>query len=272
MRGSSITLEDYAVEEVLRLFREAGFTSLEMWKHHLGRCKTNELRQKFVKHASELGIAMGGFNVVGEDYFQPFGTDSEMEQTLAGLKADMEFALSLGTRDVLVWEGRAPLGTSEADWLDRFCPRLIELFKAAISLAKPEGARFLVEPHPFTVGMSDRVLIKLCDSLDADCFGVTYDFCHYGVGRPNDYVQAIYALGPRIRNLHFSDSDMKSSELHFPPGSGRVNLAATLEALRSIRYRGTMALDLYGYPLPVHGLKTSIARLREATELLGLDG
>ena len=83
--------------------------------------------------------------------------------------------------------------------------------------------------------MSDRVLIKLCDSLDADCFGVTYDFCHYGVGRPNDYVQAIYALGPRICNLHFSDSDLKSSELHFPLGSGRMNLEAILEALRSIR-------------------------------------
>ena len=271
MRGSSITLEDYTVEEALQVFREAGFTSVEMWKYHLRRCKTRDLRQKFLKYAGNLGIAMGGFNAVGEEYFQPFGTDSEMEQTLAGLKSDMELALSLGTRDVLVWEGRAPFKTSESDWLEQHCPRLIELFSAAISLAKPHGARFLVEPHPFTVGMSDRVLIKLCDSLDMDHFGVTYDFCHYGVGRRNDYVKAIYSLGPRIRNIHFSDSDMESSELHFPPEGGRMNLKAMLEALKDIRYNGTMTLDLYGYPLPVHGLKMSVAHMQAAYELLGLE-
>ena len=145
------------------IFREAGFTSLEMWVHHLKKCKTPELRQKFSCESSASGIAMSGLNVVGEDYFRPFGLRSDLELTLEGLRNDMEFARSLGTHDVLIWEGRAPSGTDEAFWLDQLLPRLTEVLKAAIDFAKPHGMRFLVEPHPFTVGMSDRFLRKLCD-------------------------------------------------------------------------------------------------------------
>ncbi|MBI3665008.1 MAG: sugar phosphate isomerase/epimerase [Acidobacteria bacterium] len=258
MRGSSITLEDYTLEQALRLFRDAGFDSLEMWKHHLKRCKTDELRQSFVAYAKGLGISMGGFNAVGEDYFQPFGTDQQLEATLQGLKADMEFALSLGTRDVLIWEGRAPAGTTESEWLNHLLPRLIELFRGVLAFAEPAGARFLVEPHPYTVGMSDRLMIKLYDTLDSAHFGITYDFCHYGVGRKDDYIDAIRALGPRIRHIHFSDSDQRSSELHFPPGSGWMNLQGMLEAFKGMGYRGTITLDLYGYPLPVQALPLSL--------------
>ncbi len=272
MRGSSITLEEYPLEEALRIFRDSGCTSLEMWRHHLKRCKTDELRQRFVAYARGLGISMGGLNVVGEDYFQPFGSDAQLQHTLDRLKTDMEFALSLGTTDVLIWEGRAPEGTREPEWLENLLPRLIELFRAALAFAEPRGVRLLVEPHPFTVGMSDRLLVKLCDTLDSPHFGITFDFCHYGVGRPTDYVAAVYTLGPRIRNIHFSDSDQKTSELHFPPGSGRMNLPGLLNAFREIQYDGMIALDLYGYPMPVQALPAAVQRLREASEFLGLLG
>jgi sugar phosphate isomerase/epimerase len=272
MRGSSITLEDYTLEEALRIFRDSGCSSVEMWRHHLKRCKTDELRQRFVAYAKGMGISMGGLNVVGEDYFQPFGSDAQLQSTLEGLKADAEFARSLGTTDVLIWEGRAPAGTAEPEWIEKLLPRLVELFREALAFAEPRGMRFLVEPHPFTVGMSDRFLVKLCDQLDSAHFGITFDFCHYGVGRPKDYVDAVHALGPRIRNIHFSDSDQKTSELHFPPGSGRMSLSALLDAFKQIHYDGAIALDLYGYPMPVQALPAAVHRLREACETLGLAG
>jgi sugar phosphate isomerase/epimerase len=270
MRGSSITLEDYTLEEALRIFRDAGCTSIEMWKHHLKRCKTEELRKKFVAYATGMGLSMGGLNVVGEDYFQPFGSDAQFQETLDGLKADTDFALSLGTKDVLIWEGRAPEGTTESYWIERCLPRLVELFQEAIAYGAPRGARLLVEPHPFTVGMSDKLLVKLCDSLNSTHFGITFDFCHYGVGRPTDYVDAVGVLGPRILNIHFSDSDQVTSELHFPPDTGRLKINALLEAFKEIHYSGAIALDLYGYPLPVQALPAAVATLREACDFLEL--
>ena len=270
MQGSSITLEEYPLEEGIRIFRKAGFNSIEMWKPQLKRCKTDQLRRAFAAYASGLGISMGGLNIIGEEYFQPFGTDQSMERTMDGLKADAEFALSLGTRDLLIWEGVAPHGTSEGKIMSQLLPRLTELFRAVIGALKPRGIRLLVEPHPFTVGMNDRFLIELCDSLDPAYFGVTYDFCHYGVGRPKDYITAIHALGHRIQHIHFSDTDQRISELHFPPGSGRLNLWGMLEAFRHVGYQGSMALDLYGYPMPVQALRAAAARMREACEFLGL--
>ncbi|MEX2261414.1 MAG: sugar phosphate isomerase/epimerase family protein [Bryobacteraceae bacterium] len=272
MRGSTITLDDYPVEQAMNIFRDAGFTSVEMWVHHLKRCKTAGLRGSFASYAKDMGLGMGGLNVVGEDYFQPFGTDAEVERTIEGLKLDLELALSLGTPDVLVWEGRTPAGATESDCLKCLLPRLIEILKTAIDMARPYGARFLVEPHPFTVGMSDEFLIRLCDALDPDHFGVTYDFCHYGVGRKTDYIEAIRKLGHRVRHIHFSDSDQQTSELHFPAGRGCLDINGILKAFQEIGYQGTMTLDLYGYPTPVEALSYSVPRMREACDRLGIAG
>jgi sugar phosphate isomerase/epimerase len=272
IRGSTITLDDYPLEQAMDMFREAGFNSLEMWVHHLKKCRTPELRKRFSCEAAARGTAMAGLNVVGEAYFQPFGTDREMEATIEGLRADMEFALSLGTRDVLIWEGRAPAGTSERMWTDQLLPRLVEVLKAAVDFAKPHNVRFLVEPHPFTVGMSDLFLQRLCDSLDPNHFGITYDFCHYGVGRPDSYLQAIRNLGHRIRHLHYSDTDQITSELHFPPGTGKLNIPAILSAFRDIGYQGTMTLDLYGYPMAASALRECALRMQDACNFLGIEG
>jgi sugar phosphate isomerase/epimerase len=267
---SSIVLEDYPVEDAFRLMREAGFTRVDPWKHHLKRCKTPELRQLLVKYASGLGLEMGGLNVVGETYFQPFGTDQELQGTLDGLKADLDLALSLGIHDVLIWEGVRPAGMSDLDCETRLLPRLEELFRACIKFAEPDNARFLVEPHPFTVGMNDRLLAKLYDALDSDHFGITYDCCHFGVGQPDDYIGVISRLGPRIRNIHFSDSDRRTSELHYSLGTGRLDLQGILEGFKAISYNGTLMLDIYGNPIPLHAMRESVPMLRHAYNYLDI--
>ena len=66
MRGSSIALEDYTLEECIRIFRDAGFATVEMSRAHLKRCRTEQLTRNFVAYARSMGISMGGLNVVGE--------------------------------------------------------------------------------------------------------------------------------------------------------------------------------------------------------------
>jgi sugar phosphate isomerase/epimerase len=270
MWGSSITFEDYPLEQCIDLMSNLGFTRVEMWKHHLRRCRTPELRRSFAEFASNHGIAMGGLNVVGEDYYQPFGTDRQWEQTLEGLRQDVDYALSLGARDVLIWEGIRPPGADERHCMDQLLPRLVDLFRQAIAYSSPKGVRFLVEPHPFTVGMSDDFLIALCDTQPAEFFGVTFDFCHYGVGRPHDYIAAVGKLRHRIQHIHFSDSDQVSSELHFAPGEGCMDLDGLLHAFREIGYKGTLALDLYSNPSPIAAARRSSPRVKEACDFLKL--
>jgi sugar phosphate isomerase/epimerase len=271
MWGSTISFEDYPVEEALRLMRDAGCTRVEMWRGHLKRCRTESLCREFAKFAKEeMGLEMGALNVVGEPYFKPFGTEEELKATLEGLREDMNLALSLGVRDVLIWEGIRPKGFSDLDCEKQLLPRLIEMFKSVIEFAKPHNARFFTEPHPFTVGMNDQFLIKLCDALDPAHFGVLYDCCHYGVGQPQDYTGAILRLGRRVRHIHYSDSDQVTSELHYAPGKGKMNLQAVLQAFKVIRYDGTLTLDLYGNPTPVHSARQSAAQVDKACQFLGL--
>src|SRR5260370_33515834 len=95
MRGSSITLEDYALEEAMRIFRDAGYTSVEMWVHHLKKSRTGELRRMFAAYAKGMGIGMGGLNVVREAYYQPFGSEKQLERTLARPDCDARVGPSL---------------------------------------------------------------------------------------------------------------------------------------------------------------------------------
>ena len=271
MWGSTISFEDYPVEEALRLMRDAGCTRVEMWIGHLKRCRTEMLRRGFAQYAmDDLGLEMGALNVVGEPYFKPFGTDEELQGTLDGLKKDMEIALALGVRDVLIWEGVRPKGMSDSECERQLLPRLIEMFQSVIKFAKPHNARFIVEPHPFTVGMNDHFLIKLCDSLDPAHFGVLYDCCHYGVGQPKDYVGAIHRLGRRIRHIHFSDSDQVTSELHYAPGQGKMDLPSIVQAFKDIGYDGTLTLDLYANPTPVYSARQCLEQVNQACEFLGI--
>jgi sugar phosphate isomerase/epimerase len=118
--------------------------------------------------------------------------------------------------------------------------------------------------------MSDSFLISLCDSLPVEWFGITFDFCHYGVGRPHDYVEAVRALGHRIRHIHFSDSDLESSELHFAVGDGRMDIDRLLNTFKEIGYSGTLTVDLYGHPTPSHAARRMVPHVKRACDLLGI--
>ena len=265
--GNSITFQDYTAEEACQRLAAAGCNAVEMWPPHLAGCKTPLLLKQFREFAAELGLELWGYNAVGADYFQPFGSTANYNRTLAGLKEDVDHALELGVRDVMVWEGRRPPDSDipDADLL----AVLVSLFTEAIDYARPNGVRFTAEPHPFTLGMDNAFMKQLCDQLDRAHFGVLFDFCHYGVGQPKTYVDAIYDLGSRIEHLHYSDTDGVTSELHYPPGKGALDLAAMNQALVDIGFAGTSTLDMYGYPMPEQGYRWGMPVYRQALIEIG---
>ncbi len=265
--GNSITFEDYPLEEACQRLAASGCNAVEMWKPHLAGCKTPTLMAHFREFAAELGLELWGLNVVGADYFAPFGSRENYDRTLAGLKEDVDYAIELGVQDVMIWEGLRPEDDRpDADLL----AVLVSLFGESIDYARPKGVRFTAEPHPFTLGMDNQFMKQLCDGLDRACFGVLFDFCHYGVGQPETYVKAIYDLGARIEHLHYSDTDGVTSELHFPPGKGVLDLAAMNQALSAIGFAGTSTLDLYGYPVPESAYRWGLPLYREALMAIGL--
>ena len=266
--GNSITYQHYTAEEACQRLAATGCNAVEMWPPHLAGCRTPLLLRQFREFAAELGLELWGLNAVGADYFQPFGAQENYDRSLAGLKADVDYALELGVEDVMVWEGLRPGDSdmTDADLLDV----LVSLFSEAIDYARPKGVRFTAEPHPFTLGMDNDFMKALCDQLDRAHFGILFDFCHYGVGQPETYVGAITDLGSRIEHLHYSDTDLVTSELHYPPGRGLLDLAAMNQALVDIGFAGTSTLDMYGYPAPDQGYIWGLPIYRAALMEIGI--
>jgi sugar phosphate isomerase/epimerase len=269
LRSSSITFQSMQLELVSQCTAALGFGAMEVWIGHLAACKTPELLRQYAEYSSsKLGLKICAVNGIHGD-FRPFDGKEGFDTTLRNIKQVVDTAEALSVRDVFVYEGIRPKGMDESRDPE-LLKTLTQLFKEAIAYSAPKGIGFLTEPHPFTLGMDMNFLIKLCDSLDPRFFGVLYDCCHFGVGKPTDYVEPIRILDKRIRHIHFSDSDQKSSELHFPPGKGKLDLEAIVSAYKEIGYKGTITLDLYGYPMPEYGSRLGITKLTEVMNELGL--
>jgi sugar phosphate isomerase/epimerase len=116
------------------------------------------------------------------------------------------------------------------------------------------------------MGIDTDWLIKLCDAVVSKRFGVTYDSCHFAVGAPSHYLDAIEKLGSRIKCVHLSDSDTTSSELHCPPGKGCLDMHGIIAALKAIGFAGDWAVDVWLYPLPEHAFREGIAFLKREWE------
>jgi len=268
--GNPMIFRHWPLEEALRKMLALGYQGIEIWPPQIEACKTDDLRRQFAEHVASLGLSLQRLNTAAADYFVPLRSPGTTRQIVLGLQQDIDIAYSLGMRQLLTWEGRRPASATATDIHGWILDETVSVFREVAAYAQAKGIAVSVEVHPFTLGMDLDFLVALCDRVGSSGFGVTYDCCHFGVGMPEGYAEAIDRLGSRIHNVHFSDSDQVSSELHFPPGKGCLDLAAIVAALKRIGYRGTMMLDLWLYPLPEEGSRIGVPYVRNVLSTLGL--
>jgi sugar phosphate isomerase/epimerase len=150
----------------------------------------------------------------------------------------------------------------------------VELFRRVAALCAGKGIRLVFEPHPDTLSMDDAWAVDFIDALAEGHapgqVGILYDCCHYGVGRPDRYVDSIRTLGKRISHIHFSDGDQCTYALHLPIGDGNLDLASVVGALKEIGFRGTLTNDLFNYPLLEDGARRNAEPIRSVENELGL--
>jgi len=268
--GNPMIFRHSPLEEALRKMARFGYKRLEIWPPQIQSCRTDDLRRQFADFASAQGLSLVRLNAAAADYFVPLKSKRDAKPILEGLKRDIDIAHSLGMKQLLSWEGRQPEGARQSDIYGWILDETVNIFREAVSYGETKGVSISVEVHPFTLGIDLDFLVELCDRIDSDSFGVTYDCCHFGVGLPKDYIAAIPKLGRRIQHVHFSDSDTQSSELHFAIGKGCLDLAGIAKALKQIKFNGTMMLDLWLYPFPEEGTRISLPYVSKLMKTLGL--
>ena len=93
MRGSASTLKEYTVEESLKIFREAGFTKLEMARGHLVLCKTHKLHLGALawlrdRKVGFIGVDMPSVNALLDQHATVF--DAEMPPSILELLTNLD--------------------------------------------------------------------------------------------------------------------------------------------------------------------------------------
>lgn len=97
--------------------------------------------------------------------------------------------------------------------------------------------------------------------------GICLDFCHFGVAWGQDFLSQIDGdMLDAVNHIHYSDTDCKTRELHFPPGRGVLDLDAILDNLagRSL----SAAWDLFSWPRPIQAITDGFETYRRSVAKL----
>ena len=264
--ANPMSFRELSVEDGIRRVLALGYDHIEVWRNQVDAFSTTALRGQLRDYVASLGSQIVGLNAADMPYFQALGGPGDVEPALAGLRADVDTAADLGAGYVSTFEGRRVQGAGPDRINGPIFDATRSLFARACAYGAPRGVSLLVEVHPFTLGIDLDWLCRLCDSIGAANFGVIYDPCHFAVGLPDGYLDAIDKLGSRISCVHFCDSDKVTSELHLPPGKGCLDLRGILGALRRINFSGSWMVDHWLYPHPEEAARSGRAYLREALE------
>jgi sugar phosphate isomerase/epimerase len=244
-----------------------GFEGMEVHAHQLGPGLPGV--PVFEAHAAaagdvvrRAGLIVSTLNVVGDATFDPFAGPDALSTTIEGLAAHMRWAAAMGAPRVLIWEGRV----EKRGQVDAACRTLAQAIEAAArrsGLQNPPPVS--VELHPFTFALKHRALSELAAALKPVGAGICFDFCHCGValgrGLLDHFDDDVVAA---VDHVHYSDTDTRTSELHFPPGDGVLDLEAI--GARLAGKPVALSWDLFGWPGPRHAVRTHMGVYRAFVE------
>lgn len=261
--GMSVCFLRDDLETAARTVASLGFEAIEVYGGHLTPGMAGVAANKgHAAAAGELirrhGLVVSTLNVVGVEGFDPLGGPEAFEATVTLTAHHLRLAAALGSPRILVWEGRVA-DASQVRTASATVARCFDAARTASGLDDPP--RISVELHPFTFALAHRQLPVLASALAEVSAGICFDFCHFGVALGRDLLDSIDDdVLAVIDHAHYSDTDVVSSELHFPPGDGVLDLDAIGERLAG---RGlSIAWDLFGWPSPRHAMESRMDRYR----------
>lgn len=255
----SVVLPRLDLEEAALTLQGLGFSWVEAHYAQMespARTPMSEAAARVARdELGRQGVRIASFNAVGRPEFAPHEGPGAMSSSASCLAQDLRWASAMGAQRVLIWDG-----CPSDDDLKQAPAVLRRCIEEAHERAElDEVPKVSVELHPFTFALQHDRVEALARELVACGAGICLDLCHFGVALGPDFLGHLAeGVLPAVNHVHFADTDCATSELHFPPGRGRLDLGAIAEALFGLEV--AVAWDLFGWPTP----RRAIAETKDA--------
>lgn len=252
-------LAHHRLTEALELVAELGYQGLAITPD-VGGLDPYRLDPREVRTVRELAVARGlalavetgaRFLLDPRRKHRPSlleDSAAERERRLDFLRRSIDLAAELGAGVVSIWSGAAPAG-EKGDTPDParegLWSRLVEGVDRALEHARTRGVRLCFEPEPGMFVERPSGYLKLCRRLGERGreLGLTLDVGHLLVTGDLPVEAQIAELAPFLGHVHLDDIQGGVHE-HRMFGSGELDLAVALRALKTAGYSGMAAVEL----------------------------
>jgi sugar phosphate isomerase/epimerase len=133
-------------------------------------------------------------------------------------------------------------GQSRQDAIDEF----VEVLKPLADHAHDRGVMLLIEPEPGLLLETSDQYLEVAERLNSPSIGLNFDVGH-AFCVCEDIPRAIAKLAPHIRHYHFEDIAATRVHHHLVPGTGAIDFAEVVAAIRRTSYDGWLTVELYPF-------------------------
>jgi hydroxypyruvate isomerase len=223
--------------------REAGFVAIEFWWPFASPTPADAEVEAFVSAVSDAGVNLVGLNLFAGDLAGPDCGVLSVPGRAAEFRDNVEVAVAigerLGVRAFNALYGNRVDGTSpEAQ--DETAAENLALAAAA---ADRIGAGILIEavsgPKPYPLRTADQAVavVDAARAAGAGNVGFLCDLYHLATNG-DDLAAVIEKHAPKITHVQIADAPGRGE-----PGSGHLDLAGHVAALREHGYEGWVSLE-----------------------------
>jgi sugar phosphate isomerase/epimerase len=184
------------------------------------------------------------------DFRQPYWYPSFLEPDLGyrRVRIDhtqraLDLCADLGAPHITTEPG-GPLapGQDRAPAIDLF----VESLKPLAEHAERLGVGLLIEPEPGLLIETTSQYLEMAERIASPAIGLNFDVGH-AYCMSEDIPAQIKALATHIRHFHLEDIAATRVHHHLVPGTGAIDFAAVVAAIREIGYDRWLTVELYPF-------------------------
>ncbi len=211
-------------------------------------------KRAILKAMDQSGLAFSNINAfmmnAVNDHRQPYWHPSfiEPERQYRQVRIDhtrraLSLCAELGAPHITTEPG-GPLapGQSRREAIDLF----VEVLKPLAEHAESLGVLLLIEPEPGLLLETTDQYLEVAERLNAPSIGLNFDVGH-AFCVSEDLPRSIAKLAPHIRHYHLEDIAATRVHHHLVPGTGAIDFAEVVTAIRATGYDGWLTVELYPF-------------------------